>query len=292
MIPLWFVLALSAAMMTTAVPLVQEKYRADGFALALWNKLFVAIMTLPILLYVGVPDDPLFYIYLAATAVIYSISDVVFFRSVPVVGSGVVTRLLPISVVATFFIWFLIEPDLWHEYMQQPYKLMAICLILLAFLYFAARLKKCHVSWQGVRLLWPVIIAACIGPVISKLALDRAGQVQAPLAYVCIQSIMMVMCLSVFYRIRKPISHQVMFSKEAIRTGIILAALAGVMIFLKMKAYQLVDNPGFVSLVVFTDSLWVILVYRLIGKKETANIWAGLGIVSCAFAVIVVKTLL
>lgn len=292
MIPLWFVMALSAAMMTTAVPLVQEKFKADGFALALWNKVFITILTLPILLYVGLPSDPLFYVYLAITSVIYSVSDVIYFRAVPQVGSGVVTRLLPISVVVTFFAWFLVDPELWHSYMAEPRKAVMIGLVFLAFLYFSSRLKQCIVSWQGFRLLWFVIVAACVGPIIGKLALSHAGQVQAPFAYVCIQSLMMVVCLGIFYCWKKPISHQIMFSASSIRTGIILAVISGVMLILKMKAVQLVDNPAFVSLVVFTDALWVLLVYKLIGKKENANIWAGLGIVACAVAVIAVKSLM
>lgn len=291
MIPLWFMLALSAAMTTTAVPLIQEKFKADGFALAFWIKVFVSILTLPALLYVGLPKDPLFYGYLALTAVIYSVSDVVYFRSVPLVGSGVVTRLLPISVVVTFFLWFLVDPQLWRDYLAEPYKMAAIGVILLAFLAFASRLKQCTVSWQGLHLLWPVIMAACIGPVISKLSLGHAGHVQAPFAYVCIQSVMMVMCMGVYYQIKKPVPRVVMVSAAALRTAVILAVVSSIMIFLKMKAIQLVDNPGFVSLVVFTDSLWVLLVYKVIGKKETANIWAGLGIVACAVAVIAVKTI-
>lgn len=297
MIPLWFVLALSAAIVTTAVPLVQEKFKVDGYALALWNKVFVIILTMPFLFYLGVPDQPLFYLYLAVTAVIYSISDVVFFRAVPVVGSGVVTRLLPVSVVITFFSWFIIDPQLWRDYMQDPYKMLAILAVLCGFLYCAAHLRKCTISWQGVQLLWPVIMAACLGPIVSKMALAHAGGTevpfaQAPFAYVCVQSIIMTGFLLGYQLVKRPVSKTVILSRNVIRTGFILAVLTGIAILLKMKALQLVDNPGFVSLVVFTDALWVILIYRLIGKRETANIWAGLGIVASACAILLIKMFL
>lgn len=292
MLPLWFLMALLAAMVMTTVPLVQEKFKADGYALALWIKVFLTVLAIPVVMYVGLPSDPLFYVYVAITSVIYGISDVVYFRSVPQVGSGVVTRLLPISVVVTFFAWFIVDPKLWQDYVSQPQKLAALGVVFAAFLFCTWRLKKCEMSWQGLRLLWPVIVAACIGPIFSKMSLAHAGDVQAPFAYIAVQSPMMVACLALYYRVRKPITHDAMFAPSVLRLGMIMSVIFGVIIFLKMKAYQLVDNPGFVAMVMFTDVLFVLLVYRLIGRKENANIWAGLGIVACAVAVIAIKTLL
>lgn len=292
MLPLWFVMALSAAMVMTAVPLVQERFKADGLALALWLKVFLSILALPSVFYFGLPTDPVFYFYMAVTAILYAVSDVVYFRSVPVVGSGVVTRLLPISVVVTFFVWFIVDPDLWRDYWASPLKMVGIAAIFAAFLFFATRLKQCSVSWQGLRLLWPVILAACIGPVFSKMAMAYAGDVQAPFAYIAVQSPMMAAFMAFYYRAYKPIPRSTMFAPVVIRMGMVMSVILGLVILLKMKAFQLVDNPGFASMVMFSDALFVLLIYRLIGRKESANIRAGLGIVACAIGVLVVKELL
>jgi hypothetical protein len=40
-----------------------------------------------------------------------------------------------------------------------------------------------------------------------------------------------------------------------------------------------------------TDALWILLFYRAIGKKDDSKIWAGLGIVGCAAALALVKSL-
>lgn len=275
----------------TAVPLVQEKLKADGFALALWLKVFLSVLALPSVFYLGLPDDPLFYFYIAVTSVLYAVSDVAYFRSVPVVGSGVVTRLLPISVVVTFFVWLLADPQQARDYLAQPEKMLAIAVIFIAFLYFTSRLRRCEVSWHGLRLLWPVIVAACIGPVFSKMAMAHAGDVQAPFAYIAVQSPMMVACLALYYRLRKPVSRHILFGASALRVGLVMSVVLGLVILLKMKAFQLVDNPAFASMVMFSDTLFVLLVYRMIGRKENADIRAGMGIVACAVAVLIVKQL-
>ncbi len=288
--PLWFVLSITAALITTATPLVQEKFKADGFALAFWVKVFVAALIAPMVMHDGLPTAWQFYAYLGVTAAIYAVSDIFYFRAVPVVGSGIVTRILPASVVLTFFGWFLVDPDLIHTYAATPWKMAAILSILALFTFCATQVKKCAVTWQGVRLVWPVIFAACTGPIVTKLGLAHAGAQQAASSYVFVQALMMVLLLGISYAIRKPVPRRTFLARHTLQTAFILGAISVVTVYMKTRAIQLVDNPGFVSMVMFTDALWVICVYRLIGKKENAKVWAGLGIVLCALAVVAVKS--
>ena len=290
-IPFWSVLALSAAMVMSAIPLVQEKFKADGFALALWNKIVVVIIMIPFMISFGFPQDWQFYFYLMITAVMYSISDVVYFRTVPIIGSGVMTRLIPASVVITFFLWFLVEPSLIKNYIDPWQKGIAVIAILALFLYSAMHVKKCNVTWQAVRKIWPVIFVACTGAIFSKLALNHADTGnQGPFAYIFIQSIMMAGFLFLYYLIKKPVTRRTMLSRNTLTTAIVMGIVSSLPIFLKMKALQLADNPALVSMLVITDSLWVLLIYRLIGRKENANIWAGLGIVASAFLIVLIKS--
>lgn len=290
-LPLWSVYAFAAAFSLTAVPLIQEKFKADGFALALWNKVIVAFVMFPFILSVGFPDDWKFYLYLSLTAVIFSISDVVYFRAVPVIGSGTMTRLLPSSVVISFFLWFAIDPGLIPQYLSPWWKAVSLLAVLSLFLYSAMQVKKCSVSWQGVLRIWPVIFAACTGGVLSKMALSHAPINQGVFAYIFLQSLMMVVMLYGYYRIRKPVSSAVMRSRNTLTTAIVMGVFSTLPIFLKTKALQLADNPGLVSMILITDFLWVIVVYRLIGRKERGNIWAGLGIVTSALFLILIKSL-
>jgi uncharacterized membrane protein len=291
LIPLWAALALTAALMVTAVPLVQEKFKADGFALALWNKIFVAVLVLPFLFSVGIPTNPKFYAFVCITGLIYSVSDVIYFRAVPVIGSGMMTRLLPSSVMITFVLWFAVDPPLMMSYLATPWKSGGIAAVMIAFVFFATRVKKCTVSWQGVQLIWPVITAACIGPVFSKIALTHAEAVQAPYAYMFCQSVLTVIFLGGYYAIKKPVTRAVMLSANTLQPAMILGVISAITVFLKTKALQLVDNPGLVSMIFFTDALWVLLVYKLIGRKESGNVLAGLGIVACAVVLILIKSI-
>jgi len=291
MLPLWFVLSLSAAILITAMPLIQEKFKADSYALAFWIKAFMMLFISPYVMYVGLPTDPHFYFFTFFTAVLYGASDISYFRAVPIVGSGVVTRTLPAAVVITFFLWFAVDPALIDKYFAYPWKIITILAILGLFTFCATRVKKCETSWKGVKLIWFVLFAACVGPVITKLGLKNVSREQGAAAYIFTQGVFTVPLLAAYYAWKKPVSRKTIFSKQSVQTGFLISTVAVVNVFLKTTAIQLVDNPAYVSMVLFSDALWVILVYKLIGRKEQANVWAGLGIVLCAFLVVIIKTL-
>ncbi|MCK5373795.1 MAG: hypothetical protein KAJ40_00775 [Alphaproteobacteria bacterium] len=57
----------------------------------------------------------------------------------------------------------------------------------------------------------------------------------------------------------------------------------------KWVAITLIENPAYVTMIGLTASLWVLLFYKITGRKETADIWSGLGIVACV-AILVMFT--
>ena len=291
MLPYWFLFGLASALLSTAIPLLQERFKAEGYVLALWNKIIMTAALLPLVLSYGLPTNPVFYIYAALSAVLFAVSDTIYFRAIPVIGSGLLTRLLPASVVITFFLWFAFDPSLIKTYANEPLRSGLIGLIFVLFVYCATHVKKCAVSWQGARLIWFVIFAACIGPVLSKLSMAEAPKEHAAIVFIFVQAAFMMLLMSGMFAIKKTVPISTMIAPTTLKAT---AAIGIVMIFavyLKMKSVQLVDNPGFSSMILFTDSLWVLLIYRMTGRKETGNIWASLGIVACAALVVVVKNL-
>ena len=100
--PLWAVFGLISATLSAGVFLVQERFKLDGFVMAFWNKVTAIVIMLPLVIYMGAPDNPQFYLLLCAQAMLWVVSDVIFFNAIPKVGAGVVSRLLPVSTIATF----------------------------------------------------------------------------------------------------------------------------------------------------------------------------------------------
>ncbi|MEK7802698.1 MAG: hypothetical protein AAB276_09625 [Pseudomonadota bacterium] len=287
---IWIVYGLAAVLASIAIPLIQEFKKADGYAVAVWVKIATLILMLPFAVMVGLPPDIKFYAVVGLTALLWSISDVIYFRAVSTVGAGVVSRILPSAVVISFPLWFIFAPELLDKYLASPWQSAAVVVIICMSAYLATTMRKCPITWQGMRLIWFVVFAAVVGPIIDKLSLGYAPAKQAPIAYMVIQSSFMLVFWAIFSVVRKPISRQVFLSRSSWQCGLSIGVVATLVLYLKTEALRLCEHPSLLSVILFTDALWIILFYKAIGRKDDSNIWAGLGIVACAAALVLVKS--
>jgi len=288
--PLWAVFALLCAASSALVLIIPERARCDGFALAFWNKVAALIFMIPLVLWQGMPSQWEFYALVATQAMLWVISDVIFFRALPKVGAGVVSRILPMSVIATFCLWFLFDHALFREYLSTPIRSLLVCVALCGSVYFVMRLKRDPVSWAAIRMIWFVLFAAVVGPLMYKFVTKFATIEQGPFAFVLFESIVMVTVWSLFYAVKKPIPTSVLFSKESLRGGVMVGAAMSVVSLTKFAAMHYVDNPGLVPAVKYIDAIIIMAYYRAIGKVEKADVVAGLGIVFCAMAIILLRS--
>lgn len=288
--PMWALFGLISASFSAGMMLVQERLKVEGFAIAFWAKMACIILMLPFALYFGLPDNPVFYMLVGAQAVLWAISDVIFFNAIARVGAGVVSRLLPLSIIATFCLWFLIEPSLLTTYLETPVRSALVFLTLCASVWFSMQLKQCPVSWQALRVIWFVLFAAVAGPLIFKIIAQHTDIQRGPFSYTVVEAAFMVTLWLLYYAVKKPLPRAVMFSRRAIRAGFSVGFFMSLMVTSGFAAYLYVDNPGLLPAVKFTDTLIILLFYKMTGRKETANVWAGLGIVACAAVIIVLKS--
>lgn len=291
MIPLWVPAATLAAFLIAFMPVYQERVKADGFTLAFWNKVFCTLWATPVAIAIGLPDNPVFYAYMAGGAVLWCISDVIYFRAVPQIGAGVMTRLLPAAMVVTFLLWFVFDPALLQNYLAQPALFAGICAMILLAAFSASCLRRCHVSMQAIRLIWFILVAASIGPVITKLGLAHVDTGQGPFATLAVQSAFMVVFWMIWYGYARPVPLQTLLNRRAFQDSFVISLLSGSFVLLKTYALGQVENPAYVSVLLFTDVFWVLVIYKFLGRKEEANVLAGLGIVASAVGLVIIKSL-
>lgn len=287
---LWVLFGLGAAFMAAIMPLLQERYKVDSFALACWVKVVTVSAALPFVLWWGLPTQPLFYVLVAGTAVLYSISDVIYFRAAATVGAGVLTRLLPVTVIGTFFLWFLVQPSLLHSYLAAPWVSGGIVLVLCFAVYCAMHLKQCTVTMQALRIIWPLLLVAVIGPLLAKPALGMAPQPQVVPAYMLVQGLMMLACWLAYGLVKKRHSLALVWARPTALIGLQVGLASALCALCKSHAYIYADNPAYANMLLFTDSVFVLLIYKILGRKNDSNVWAGMGIVAAAALLVLLKS--
>lgn len=293
----WITLGLLSALISIGVPLVQESRRGHPLAVSIWNKIGVVAFMTPVVFWMGgLPDDPQFYIFVAISAIVWSISDVIYFRTIMDTGAGVVSRLLPSAVILSFVGWFFLDPSLFIKYMQHPLQGFVLFAIVVAATVFAMNLKSCPISWKGIKLIWFVILAAAFMPLLEKIIMGQGSQgsqggiSKIPFAFIFVQALMMIGIWAIFAVVKKPISRQVFFTETSWKTGLLISVFSTLALCARFTALQYVEHPAFLSVLLFTDAFWILLYHRITGRKDHSNIWAGMGIVVCAAALVLVKS--
>lgn len=289
-LPLWAFYGLGAAALSAAMMLLQERLRIEPRVLVFWNKAACAVAALPFALHHGLPSDPLFYFYLGLGAVMYAISDIVFFSGIVKSNAGAVARLLPSSVLISFILWFALHPRLLDHYLQAPLIAGLIGLTLCCFVYFSMRLKKCAVTMGVLRSVWFVIFAASVGPVLAKTVTLHAPQGQGPYAYIFCEALMMMTLWTIWQALRRPLPASAFFVRRNMLGGLTVGCVSVGIIFLNVSAYYHVDNPAYVPAIKLLDSVMIMGLYSIAGRKVQGDLKAGFGIVGCAIVLILLKS--
>lgn len=287
--PLWAFFGLCAAGFSALMLLLQERYKVDGFALSFWNKITCIAVMAPFVVYHGLPTNILFYVFLFASASLWAVSDVIFFRAIPEVGAGPVSRILPSSVIFGFIVWFLFRPETIQQYLDNPAIGLMICLVLVLWVYFATHMKRCAVSMQAVRKIWFVFFASIVGPAVGKMVTEQAAVGQGAYAYVFVEAIMMLGLWTIFLFAQKKVTPSVLWAPNARRYGPRIGIVSACMVLTNILSIYHIDNPSYPMALHFLDSAIILAVYKLSGRRSEENVWAGMSMVVCAALLVILR---
>ncbi len=285
----WAVFGFISAVLTALMMLMQEKMKVEPFALAFWCKVACVIALLPLIFIYGLPHDGMFYVWVAPTAVIFTIADVILFRHLPEIGAGVISRVLPVTVIIGFVLWFACDPSIIANYTAHPGVSLLIALAISSSAYFSMRLRKCTVSMQALKLLWFVLCANVAGPLLTKAAMDHAPALQGSIAYTFIQALMMITLWLFYLFIAKPMPPAKLLKKDDLQRGLFIGAFMAVGVTVYVISVAYVDNPGYVSALRLINTVLIVIAHKIMGKKDDSDIVSGFGIVASAAALIILK---
>lgn len=286
---IWPVFAAVSTLGAAAMPLLHQHFKPDSASMLFWLRIFSFTALLSPVAYLGFPLDWRFYVGTGLIALWMSICDIFYFNAVKKHGAGVVSRLLPGSALVTFFLWFAFDPALIQKYLAMPLHTIAILACLAFGVFCASRLHHDHISRSAVRDIWFVMITAAIGPIAAKLVLTFADKDVAPLAFTMTQGFYLGFAYLAYQLMTRRVPMHVFFGRHSLTTGALIAVASMISIAGKAYAYQTVDNPAYVSMVLFTAPFLIALYERFIGKPDDSDKRAGFGLVLAAAAIILLQ---
>lgn len=289
MIPAWFFLSLGASVCAALGMYMHQRLGGTNVASAVWMKIFAVMIAIPVLSQVGLPQEPMFYVMTAGAAIIWCFNDLIYFEAVKNHGASLLARLSPLGIILGFVAWFAVKPALLGQYLEDIPRFAGVCATLLLAVGCATWLKRCPVSWAALKAIWPIILAAVVGIMLVKSAVDYAPRDQGVFGYVGFEAGLMLIFYFVYFSFKRKTAAREIFSKEGLRTGMIVGGFLVGSVILRTYAQKNVDHPAFVNMIAMLDVIWLIVLTRLSGWKDDSNKIAGLGIVIAALALAFLK---
>ncbi len=288
-IPTWFLWALASSVLSALGMYLHQRIGGTNAATAVWLKIIGLMVAIPVLLEVGLPQNPLFYLFTALAAAIWCFNDLIYFEAVKNHGASLIARLVPLGVILGFVAWFAFKPSLLTAYMQDLPRFIGITAALLLAMVSTAFLKRCEFSSAALKTIWPIIIAVALGIIMLKLAVDYAPENQGVFGYLGFEAAIMLLFYALYFGLKRRQAFREVFSKQGLKSGLLVGAILITAIITRTYAHKNVDHPSFVSAIGMLDVLWLMLLTRLSGWKDDSNKWAGSGIVVAAVMIALLK---
>lgn len=288
-LPLWLLFALLAGFNSAGWKLANEYFSLSGNILVFWRGLLPALLIAPFTFFIDWPTNSIFYYAVFSTIPIVTIQDTITFEANKIFGAGVSSRVAPLGIFLIFVGWLIIKPEQISYYLSSPLYSVGIVLSIFSIMFFASRLRHCEVSRKAFIFLLPAILLGSVTAILNKTAMDNSQFHQGVWIYIMIQGFGLVLTTS----IKEKITHKNLnrfFTKKAIKAGSVVALLALTGISFKGYGFSLVDNPAYFVSITMLAPIWIVCVYKIIGKKEkNIDVKSGLFLVLSVIMLVLFK---
>ena len=159
-------------------------------------------------------------------------------------------------------------------------------------IYFALKMRRCYLTFSALKDMAPALFLAGLGIVFGKLAMVHSGYHEGVWYYTFSQSFLAVFIYAAVIKVPALsgrfgiVQGQRVFDRRVMIAALCLSAGWLMHTITKYYAITEVENPAYVTIIGLTAPFWVLLVYKTVGRREEADIYAGIGLVFSAAALV------
>ncbi len=281
----WAIFSLIAAVFSAAMFLVNQYLKQPGHMLVFWSRVCVLIFLAPVMTKFDLPTDWRFYAAVLATVFVGTVADIRTFNVSAKYGGGVVSRLQPLIVWGSFFLWFVFDPNLLMVYAQHPVNTMLIMATLGACVYFAQKMNTCPITKSAMIEMTPALLGYVLTTVLNKYAMAHGNLHGAVLGYMYVQSTIAVLVLGPYVLWKEKtlgLKAQPWAGKAMVAAALLMSFSWLCHMIYKNYAMAFTPNPAYQAALNLTAPIFIWVFYRFTRHKEEADVASGFGVVLCA----------
>ena len=291
---LWWIPAIVTSVFQAGYQTANQFFKLAGQTAVFWRGVIPFILFAPLPLFIPFPQDPTFYLSVLLASLLATYSDSVAFISAKRWGGGIVSRLVSLTPIFSFFIWFLFRPDLIDAYFDQPLISLALITLLIGVVVILYRLKACDINRTALIYMGPALVAMGLISLFNKNAMDHSPLLSGILYYIWLQAgFMAVVSFGVITVQNRSIktAWKMVSQGDKPKAGLVIALFLIFFLGTKSFAYTLVEHPTYISVIQkAVTPLMVLFYYRLIRHREEGQIGWGLALVALAVLFIALES--
>lgn len=259
---MWVLYALGASIVNAIYYIFNQNVRLQPSVFMIYRGIVVALIVLPVCLLYKPIEAWQFYAISIVQGLIISYNDLKSLKGHKKYGAENIGSVGPLSVAFVFFFWCLLEPLIILKYCQTPIKTFFILLSLSGIIYALMQYRKVKITKEVFMYMLPVILLSAIISILNKKIMYYAEDSLYGLCYwrIFITS-MVVGCIhTIIYAVKKqPLPD--LIKKENLSKTIFFILMPASMLFRNMAMYY-TENPSYVSAIVYTSLLWLMVINR------------------------------
>jgi len=277
----WILFSLIAALPAAISLLANQYFRLPGHLLVFWSRVMTVLCMALFMPSISLPEDPRFYIAVGVTALLGAFADMRSYNASARHGGGAVSRVMPLGIVLSFFVWIFVDTGLVAKYLDHAFNTGVILAALAGITYFSTRLRHCVVTRAAFIDMLPALLGYTVTNVLNKYAMHFGVLEGAVFGYMFVQSVIAVVLAGGYAAYHESKPHRAHWSWPPLVWGAAVVTFAWIthMTF-KNYAMAFTPNPAYQSALLQITPLLVALAYKITGHKENADVKSGFGLVA------------
>lgn len=261
---MWVIFSLSSAIISAIYNLTSQNIKIDANTFMIYRGLFMPILLLPFLIMNPVTFSFNFYIMSFAQGCISAYVDYLVFGINKKYGAETVSSITPFSVILIFFMWCFIDYSIVIKYIQNPIQTAFILISLCGIVFSLAHYYKVKFTREAFVKMIPVVTLSAIFAVLNKAIMNYSEDNQFMCA--CWRIFIVGLVIGVIHLhiyIKKSLKLKLLILPRNILKSFIFILPFMYMLF-KSYADYYAANPAYVSSIVYTSLIWVMLFSKYI----------------------------
>ena len=269
----WWIYTIICSVMTAMYILYNQIFKLNGLVITIYRGFGTALLLLPFTFFTPPVANTYFYVLCIFQGLLIGYVDNRFFSAARIFGADITSIIQPMSLIFIFIAWLTINPENLTTILENPLKSFITVFALMSISINVFALKKNKANMQALLFLLPSLLCIIAIDINVKQAMT-AGDTNvysAILYYGMITGFVAGLCNLVVFLKQKRKIKEIFNRKNILHVGIPIALLITLINILKNYSMLLSPNPAYVSAILYSYPIWIMLMNNYILKLQQTN---------------------